>query len=102
MAEILADNELLSGAAVYFAGSGEWVENLQLARVFGKDDVTARDEAIAASKKTMRINGIEIETVKVVDGQIVPDRLREVIRANGPTAPVFERQHLDEDSHVSI
>ena len=102
MAEILAGNELLSGAAVYLAADGQWVEDLQRARLFDKADAAARDEAIAASKKTMRINGIEIETAKVVDGRIVPDRLREEIRAKGPTAPVFDRQHLDEDSHVSI
>ena len=45
---------------------------------------------------------LEIETVKVVDGAIVPDRIREKIRAEGPTAPRFDRQHLGEDDHVSI
>ena len=43
-----------------------------------------------------------IETVTLKDGVIHPDRIRERIRAEGPTAPRFERQHLDEDGHVSI
>ncbi len=100
--EILTGNELMSGATVYLAISGEWVEELQRARVFAREQAAERDAAIAATKKTMRINSLEIETVEVKDGVIVPDRIREVIRAEGPTAPRFERQHLDSDGHVSI
>ena len=100
--EILTGNELMSGATVYLDRAGNWVEDLQQSRVFQKDEVEARDAAIAASKKTGRINSIEIETVKVAAGTIVPDRIRERIRAEGPTAPRFDRQHLDEDGHVSI
>lgn len=100
--EILTGNELMSGATVYLAASGEWVEELQQARVFLKEEAEARDAAIAASKKTMRINSLEIETVTLKEGQIVPDRIRERIRAEGPTAPRFDRQHLDRDGHVSI
>jgi hypothetical protein len=106
--QILTGNELLSGATVYLARSGEWVEDLQAAQVFEKTEAEARDAAVAASKKTMRINSIEIEDVTVVDGRIVPNRLRERIRAEGPTAPHtadggnFDRQHIGEDGHVSI
>jgi hypothetical protein len=50
----------------------------------------------------MRINSLEIETVTLRDGVIYPDRIRERIRAEGPTAPRMDRQHLDKDSHVSI
>ena len=100
--EILTGNELMSGATVYLARSGAWVEDLQQARVYQADEATARDAAIAATKKTLRINSIEIETVTLRDGVIIPDRIRERIRAEGPTAPRFDRQHLDEDGHVSI
>ena len=100
--EILTGNELLSGATVYLDRGGNWVEELQAARLFAKDESEARDAAIAATKKTLRIVSLEIETVKLVDGLIVPDRIRERIRAEGPTAPRFDRQHLDEDGHVSI
>ena len=100
--EILTGNEVMSGATVYLAKNGAWVEELQRARLFSKDEAAARDEAIAATKKTMRINSLEIETVQVKDGVIIPDRIRERIRAEGPTTPRFERQHLDEDGHVSI
>jgi hypothetical protein len=102
MMEILTGNELMSGATVYLDRAGNWVEDLQQSRVFSKDEAEARDAAIAATKKTGRINSIEIETVKIAAGAIVPDRIRERIRAEGPTAPRFDRQHLDEDGHVSI
>lgn len=100
--EILTGNELLSGATVYLDRNGHWVEDLQQARLFGPEDKDAREAAIAATKATQRINSLEVETVTVRDGEIHPDRIRERIRADGPTAPRFDRQHLGEDDHVSI
>ena len=100
--EILTGNELTSGATVYLDGHGHWVEDLNAARLFGPNEAEARDAAIAATKATLRILSLETEKVAVVNGKIVPDRLRERIRAAGSTAPVFDRQHLDEDGHVSI
>ncbi|MEP7242028.1 MAG: DUF2849 domain-containing protein [Devosia sp.] len=100
--DILTGNELMSGATVYLSAGGAWVEDLQQARLFGKDEAAARDAEIAATKKTMRINSLEIETAALKDGVIVPDRIRERIRADGPTAPRFDRQHLDKDGHVSV
>ncbi len=99
---ILTGNELMSGATVYLDGDGRWVEDLQCARVFLKEEAETRDAAIAATRRTMRINSLEIETVTLRDGIIHPDRIRERIRADGPTAPRFERQHLGQDDHVSI
>jgi hypothetical protein len=92
----------MSGATVYLDRQGRWVEDLQQARVFLVEEAAERDAAIVATKKTLRINSIEIETVTLKDGLIFPDRIRERIRAEGPTAPRFDRQHLDEDGHVSI
>jgi hypothetical protein len=106
--QILAGNELTSGAAVYLDATGRWVAELQSARVFSKDEAVARDAAIAASKATGRIVSIEIEDVEQVEGRLVPKRLRERIRSAGPTAPLslhgaaFGRQVLGEDGHVSI
>ena len=100
--EILTGNELMSGATVYLDRAGNWVEELQQARVFLKEEAEAKDAALAATKKTLRVISLEVETVTLRDGVIHPDRIRERIRAEGPTAPRFERQHLDEDGHVSI
>jgi len=100
--EILTGNELMSGATVYLDRAGRFVEDLQQARCFAPEEAEARDAALARAKATARINSLEIETVKIIDGRLVPDRIRERIRAEGPTAPRFDRQHLDEDGHVSI
>lgn len=106
--EILTGNELTSGATVYLAASGEWVEPLASARLFAKEETAERDAALAATKANGRVISLEIEEVDEVDGIIVPKRLRERIRAAGPTAPLtlhgqaYDRQHLGEDGHVSI
>ncbi len=106
--EILTGNELISGATVYLDGAGNWVEDLQAARLFAKEEAAERDAALAATKATGRIISLEIEEVSQEDGQVVPRRLRERIRAAGPTAPLtlngqaFDRQHLGDDGHVSI
>lgn len=106
--EILTGNELISGATVYLDTTGTWVEDLQAARLFAKTEAAERDAALAATKATGRIISLEIEEVEQVDGQIVPKRLRERIRAAGPTAPLtlngqaYDRQHLGDDGHVSI
>lgn len=100
--DILTGNELISGATVYLDRQGNWVEDLQQARTFGPEEAGARDEAVARTKATMRILSLEIEKVVLKDGQLYPERLRERIRATGSTTPVFDRQHLTEDGHVSI
>lgn len=100
--KILTGNELLSGATVYLDDQGHWVEDLQVARVFAKDEAEALEAAIAATKATGRVISIESEDVQLTDEGIYPSRIRERIRAEGPTAPRFERQHLAEDEHVSI
>jgi hypothetical protein len=106
--EILTGNELTSGGTVYLDREGNWVEDLQAARLFSKEEAAERDAALAASKATGRIVSLEAEEVEQVEGRIVPKRLRERIRAMGPTAPLslngqaYDRQHLGEDGHVSI
>ena len=106
--EILTGNELTSGATVYLDGAGNWVEDLQAARLFSKDEQAERDGALAATKAGGRVISLEIEEIDQVEGRIVPKRLRERIRAAGPTAPLslngqaYDRQHLGEDGHVSI
>ena len=100
--EILTGNELTSGATVYLDRDGRWLEDLQQARLFGPEEAAARDDALARTRATMRIISLDTEKVALEGGKVVPERLRERIRATGPTAPVFERQRLIEGGHVSI
>ena len=98
--KILTGNELLSGATVYLDPQGNWVEDIQAARVFAKDETEALEAAMAATKATGRIISLESEDVETINGAIYANRER--IRSEGPTAPRFDRQHLGEDEHVSI
>jgi hypothetical protein len=106
--EILTGNELTSGGTVYLDKANNWVEDLQAARLFAKEEVAERDAALAATKAGGRVISLEIEEVTLEQGIITPKRLRERIRAAGPTAPltlngeIYDRQHLGEDGHVSI
>ena len=106
--EILTGNELTSGGTVYLDAHNNWVEDLQAARVFSKEETAERDGALATTKGGGRVISLEIEEVTLEEGRITPKRLRERIRAAGPTAPltlngeIYDRQHLGEDGHVSI
>ncbi len=100
--EIVTANELLSGAVVYLGADGTWQAEIELAWLFAADQAEARDAAVAAAKKNTRLVGVETEKVAVENGAIVPNRLRERIRATGPTAPYGpERQDLG-DPDVSL
>ncbi len=52
--EILTGNELTSGATVYLAGNGNWVEDLQAARLFSQDDAEARDAGTKVFERRRR------------------------------------------------
>ena len=83
--EILAGNELTSGATVYLDRKGSWVEDLQAARVFGKDEAEARDAAIAATKTTVpHRQPRNRRRSTLVDGQ---DRARPPARAHPRRGP---------------
>lgn len=101
--EIITANELISGAAVYLDGQGHWIMDINAARRFGPDESTARDSMVAAANATGRLISVDVEKVTLVDGKVVANRLRERIRASGPTAPYGpKRQELGEDGHVSL
>jgi hypothetical protein len=96
--DILTANELISGATVYLDAGGHWQMDINKARVFGDEEGAALEAAIAAAKATGRLIGVESEKVDLVDGKVVAKRLRERIRAEGPTAPYDNRrQVLDQE-----
>lgn len=99
--KILTANELLSGATVYLTEAGAWVSDIDRAHLFADDDATI-DEWVEKAQKSGRLISIEQELVAVEDGQVIAHRLRERIRAEGPTAPRHAIQSLNEGDHVSI
>lgn len=84
---VVTGNRLLDGIVVYLSASDGWVENLQNASCFDSQD----DGQAALAKQDADIVSLEIIPVEQDgDGDIRAARLRENIRANGPTINPFE------------
>jgi hypothetical protein len=83
--KVLTANRLTDGEAVWFA-DGAWAESIGTADVVSDKDGEARLEAIGkAAYENNEVVDVNLIDVDVVDGRIVPQRLRERIRAAGPT-----------------
>ena len=84
--KVLTANRLTDGVAVWLNANGEWVTSLQEALVARHAEAEAALEAIGkqayADNKVVDVNLIDAE---VVGGVVEPVRLREKIRAAGPT-----------------
>ncbi len=84
--KVVTANRLLDGEVVWQGADGIWVELLSLARVLeGKDELT---DALALAEKSVAAREVvEVYAIDVAEdeGRVVPVRLREMIRAAGPT-----------------
>jgi hypothetical protein len=84
--KVLTANRLSDGIAVWLDANGRWTENLQDALVARHAECVASLEAIGkrdfADNKVVDVNVIDVQEV---DGRLWPLRLRERIRAQGPT-----------------
>ncbi|MFN7011277.1 MAG: DUF2849 domain-containing protein [Allorhizobium sp.] len=84
--KVLTANRLRDGIAVWLDANGQWTERLQDAFIARHAEaVEAIEEAgrkAFASNLVLDVNVIEVEEK---DGQLRPLRLRERIRAEGPT-----------------
>ena len=84
--KILTANRLTDGEAVWFAKDGSWAEAIGASEVAADKEGEARLEAIGKTaldnNEVVDVNLVDVETI---DGEIVPQRLRERIRAAGPT-----------------
>ncbi|MCB9994198.1 MAG: DUF2849 domain-containing protein [Hyphomicrobiaceae bacterium] len=100
--QILTANELLSGASVYFGDDRHWHQDIQRARIFSETEASELDGLIAAAVATKRLISVAAEKVRIDKGRVVAQRLRERIRAEGPTSPRHAVQPLRESDHVSL
>lgn len=83
--KVLTANRLIDGEAVWYAADG-WRETIGGAEIVIDKDGEARLEAIgAAAFAANQVLDVAVIDVVVADGVIVPTRLRERIRAAGPT-----------------
>jgi hypothetical protein len=85
-AHVLTANRLTDGIAVWYDRDGLWNEWIGRSVVADTKEETERLEAIGkkayANNEVLDVNLVEVE---VIEGQIRPLRLRERIRAEGPT-----------------
>jgi hypothetical protein len=84
--KVLTANRLTDGEAVWFSGDQRWSETIADAEAVydaaGEARLEAAGKAAYDDNKVVDVNLID---VTLVDGAIRPTRLREQIRAAGPT-----------------
>ena len=84
--KVLTANRLTDGEAVWFGAGGQWIETLQGAETADTPENVQALEAVAARDVAGNlVVDVAIIDVKRVDGALFPVRLRERIRATGPT-----------------
>lgn len=95
MAQIVTANHLTDGDVVFRAADGSWVRNVDLAGVLeGKEAAAAAEAAALADVARAIVVDVAVIDVTVSDGRVVPVRLRERIRAFGPTVKSDHRADL--------
>ena len=109
MAQIVTASRLTDGAVVFLDGDGGWTERLDRSRVFADKAGTAAGlEAGQAAEARSLVIDVYAVDVALQAGVIVPTKLREAIRARGPTIhPEFTKPGstgatVQEDDHVSV
>ena len=83
-------NRLRDGEVIFLAPGAGWVERLDEAALF--EDAAAAETALAAAKAQAEGDQFAVDVyafdLRVVDGQRVPVKTRERIRALGPTVRI--------------
>jgi hypothetical protein len=84
--KILAANRLFDGEAVWFSTEQGWVKRIAEAEIaLDKEAEERLASAGQAGKRDNQIVDPELIDIEIVDGAVRPIRLRERIRAAGPT-----------------
>ena len=82
MPSVVTANDLRSGAVVYLATDGRWVERLADAAVAADGEALKRFEALAlAAVEETAVTAVYAFDVALVDGWPLPVSVRERIRA---------------------
>ena len=109
MPQIVTASRLADGAVVFLDADGGWSERLDRAAVFATaPEAAAGLEAGKAAEAASLVVDVYAVDVSVQAGAPVPTKLREAIRARGPTIlPEFTKPGstptpVQEDDHVSV
>lgn len=86
MMKVLTANRLTDGIAVWLGANGRWLEQIDHALIARHPEaVEALEQAGQSAFNDNLVVDIAVIDVDEVDGEIYPLRLRERIRASGPT-----------------
>lgn len=86
MSQVITANRLHDGAVVFRAGDGSWVETISGAQCLDTaEDAKAALAASAHAEADNLVLDIYLIDVARRGGSLAPTRLREAIRASGPT-----------------
>ena len=109
MAQVVTASRLADGVVVFLDAGGGWTERLDRASLFSdKADTAAGLEAGKVGEAASLVVDVYAVDVSVRAGTTVPLKLREAIRARGPTIhPEFIKPGstpapVQEDDHVSV
>lgn len=84
--KVLTANRLIDGEAVWYTAEHGWAETITGADIAQDKAHEERLDAIGkAAFAANQVLDVDLVDVELIDGQIVPTRLRERIRAAGPT-----------------
>lgn len=84
--KLLTANRLMDGEVVWLAEDGAWVEEIAKAGLAReKEDIERLEEAGRAAQARNEVVDVNLIDVEIVDGTVRPVRLRERIRAAGPS-----------------
>ena len=84
--KILTANRLTDGEAVWYSRDHSWAETIDNAELAQDKTAEAALEAVGkAAYDDNLVVDVNLVDVEMIDGAIVPNRLRERIRAAGPT-----------------
>ncbi|TDK38704.1 DUF2849 domain-containing protein [Rhizobium deserti] len=101
--KVLTANRLSDGIAVWLDANGQWVENLQASLVARHAEAVDALEAIG--KRDFAANlvvDVAVVDVQEVDGKLWPLRLRERIRAQGPTMEYAAGYHPADPAFIAV
>lgn len=97
--KVMTANRLIDGVAVWLAADHSWSETIDDAEV-GDTPATSEKLSRAGTAAFLKDEVVDIALIDIelIDGEIVPIRLRERIRAAGPT----NRLDLGKQAQIAI
>lgn len=96
---VITGNRLLDGVVVFLAPANLWVEDLQQARCFEGGDQA--EQVLDGERHGAVVDLAIIDVSRNEAGLLVPDKLRERIRAEGPTIEPFDGLDLRRKTTLS-